>query len=128
MRYTFTAVITPEGGKCYVRVPDITGCATTGKDIEDAVVQITDALSGCLVVWEDQGFPIPSATAQQDIPHAPADVLTLITVDTIAYRAQTDTRAVRKNVSIPAWMAAMAERKGINCSKVLQDALMRQFS
>ena len=128
MRYTFTAVITPESGKCYVRVPDITGCATTGKDIEDAVAQITDALSGCLVVWEDQGFPIPPATAQQDIPHAPADVLTLITVDTIAYRAQTDTRAVRKNVSIPAWMAAMAERNGINCSKVLQDALMRQFS
>ena len=128
MRYTFTAVITPEGGKCYAHVPDITGCATTGKDIEDAVTQITDALSGCLVVWEDQGFHIPPATAQQDIPHAPADVLTLITVDTIAYRAQTDTRAVRKNVSIPAWMAAMAERKGINCSKVLQDALMRQFS
>ena len=48
MRYTFTAVITPEDGKCYVRVPDITGCATTGKDVEDAVAQITDALSG---VW-----------------------------------------------------------------------------
>ena len=59
MRYTFTAVITPEDGKCYVRVPDITGCVTTGKDIEDAVAQITDALSGCLVVWEDQGLPIP---------------------------------------------------------------------
>ena len=125
MRYTFTAVITPEDGKCYVRVPDITGCVTTGKDIEDAVAQITDALSGCLVVWEDQGIPIPPATAQKNIPH---DVLTLISVDTIAYRAQTDTRAVRKNVSIPAWMAAMAERKGINCSKVLQDALAQQLS
>ena len=110
MRYTFT------------------GCVTTGKDIEDAVAQITDALSGCLVVWEDQGLPIPPATAQKNIPHDPADVLTLISVDTIAYRAQTDTRAVRKNVSIPAWMAAMAERKGINCSKVLQDALAQQLS
>ena len=128
MRYTFTAVITPEDGKCYVRVPDITGCVTTGKDIEDAVAQITDALSGCLVVWEDQGIPIPPATAQKNISHDPADVLTLISVDTIAYRAQTDTRAVRKNVSIPAWMAAMAERKGINCSKVLQDALAQQLS
>lgn len=128
MRYTFTAVITPEHGKCYVRVPDIAGCATTGKDIEDAVVQITDALSGCLVVWEDQGLSIPAATAQRDIPHDTADVLTLISVDTIAYRARTDTHAVRKNVSIPAWMANMAERRGINYSKVLQDALVRQFS
>ena len=73
-------------------------------------------------------LPIPPATAQKNIPHDPADVLTLISVDTIAYRAQTDTRAVRKNVSIPAWMAAMAERKGINCSKVLQDALAQQLS
>lgn len=128
MRYTFTAVITPEDGKCYVRVPDIAGCVTTGKDIEDAVVQITDALSGCLVVWEDQGLSIPTATAQRDIPHDTSDVLTLISVDTIAYRARTDTHAVRKNVSIPAWMANMAERRGINYSKVLQDALVRQFS
>ncbi|RRF94279.1 MAG: hypothetical protein DUD27_09680 [Lachnospiraceae bacterium] len=28
-----------------------------------------------------------------------------------AYRAKTDTRAVRKNVSLPAWMAAMADKR-----------------
>lgn len=128
MRYTYTAVITPGESKCYVRVPDITGCATTGKDIEDAVTQITDALSGCLAVWEDEGLPIPPATLQKNIPRDTADVLTLVSVDTVSYRAQTDSRAVRKNVSIPAWMANMAERKGINCSKVLQDALAQQFS
>ena len=128
MRYTFTAVITQGDGKCYVRVPDVAGCATTGKDLEDAVVQITDALSGCLTVLEDEALPIPAATSQADIPHDASDVLTLVSVDTIAYRARTDTRAVRKNVSIPAWMAAMAERKGINCSKVLQDALAQQLS
>lgn len=128
MRYTYTAVITPGENKCYVRVPDIPGCVTTGLDVEDAVAQITDALSGCLVVWEDEGLPIPAATAQPDVPHESRDILTLVSVDTIAYRAQTDTRAVRKNVSIPAWMAVMAERKGINCSKVLQDALAKQLS
>lgn len=128
MRYTYTAVITPADGKCYAKVPDISGCVTTGKDIEDAVEQITDALSGCLVVWEDQGLPIPQATPQREIPHSGEDVLTLVSVDTITYRAKTDTRAVRKNVSIPAWMASLAERRGINCSKVLQDALVRQLS
>lgn len=127
MRYTYTAVITPGEGKCYARVPDITGCVTTGKDIDDAVSQITDALSGCLVVWEDNGLPIPAATSQPEVPHDQRDILTLVSVDTIAYRSQTDTRAVRKNVSIPAWMANMAERKGINCSKVLQDALAQQL-
>ncbi len=128
MRYTYTAVITQEDSKYYARVPDVAGCVTTGHSIEDAVLQITDALSGCLVVWEDAGLSIPEATPQSGISHGAKDILTLVSVDTIAYRAQTDTRAVRKNVSIPAWMAAMAERRGINCSKVLQDALAQQLS
>ncbi|MCM1439153.1 MAG: type II toxin-antitoxin system HicB family antitoxin [Roseburia sp.] len=128
MRYTFTAVVTPGANKCYARVPDVAGCVTTGKGVEDAIAQITDALSGCLVVWEDQGVPIPEPTAQQEIEHEPEDLLTLVSVDTIAYRAQTDTRATRKNVSIPVWMANMADKRGINCSKVLQDALARQLS
>lgn len=128
MRYTYTAVITPGEGKYYAKVPDIPGCVTTGRDLEDAVAQITDALSGCLVVWEDQELSISQASQQPEVPHCAEDVLTLVTVDTIAYRARTDTRAVRKNVSLPAWMASMAEKRGINCSKVLQDALVQQLS
>lgn len=128
MRYTFTAVVSPENGKCYARVPDIDGCITTGRDIEDVIAQITDALSGCLVVWEDQGITIPDATAQCDIEHEATDLLTLVSVDTIAYRAQTDTRAVRKNVSIPMWMARLAEKRGLNCSQVLQEALAQKLS
>ena len=45
MVYTYTAVITPEGGKYYVRVPDINGCVTTGRTVEDAIAQIADAFS-----------------------------------------------------------------------------------
>ncbi len=75
MHYTYTAVITPGEGKYYACVPDIPGCITTGRDIEDAVSQITDALSGCLVVWEDQNLPIPSATPQPGVSHGQDDIL-----------------------------------------------------
>lgn len=37
-------------------------------------------------------------------------------MEVILNRAETDTRAVRKNVSLPAWMAALADKRGINCS------------
>ena len=50
-------------------------------------------------------------------------IYSLISADTIEYRAQTDTRAVRKNVSLPSWMVRLADKRGINCSQVLQDAL-----
>lgn len=130
MKYTYTAVFTPteDGTEFYARVPDLPGCVTTGDSIEDAIEQITDAASGWLVVAEDQNLDIASATPQTDIPHETGDILSLICVDTIAYRALTDTRAVRKNVSLPAWMADLADRRGINCSQVLQDGLKARLS
>lgn len=125
MTYTYTAVLSPADvpGKILARVPDLPGCVTTGAGLEDAIAQITDAASGWLVVAEDEGLEIAAPTAQSAIPHGSEDVLTLICVDTVAYRARTDTRSVRKNVSLPAWMAALADKRGINCSQVLQESL-----
>lgn len=130
MRYIYSAVFTPneDGTKYYARIPDLPGCITTGSSLNDAIKQITDAASGWLVVAEDEGLPISDATPQEAIEHEPGAVFSLIQVDTIAYRALTDNRAVRKNVSLPAWMADLADKKGINCSQVLQEGLSARFS
>lgn len=130
MIYLYTAILTPseDGKKVYAKVPDVPGCVTTGHDLSNAIEQITDALSGCLVVAEDEQLPISKPTPQADLERHSEDICTLIRVDTIAYRARTDNRSVRKNVSLPAWMATMADQRGINCSKVLQDALRQQLA
>lgn len=128
MKYIYTAVFSSgEGNKVYARVPDLPGCITTGKDLQDAIDQITDAAAGWLVVAEDEGLPIHAATLQSEVPHEEGDELSFIRVDTIAYRAMTDTHAVRKNVSLPAWMVNLADKQGINCSQLLQEALRRHF-
>lgn len=127
MVYIYTATIHEENGTFYAAVPDIPGCITTGSSLSDAIDQIADALAACLCTLEDEGDIIPHASAQASVAHEPTDICTLVRVDTIAYRAATDTRSVRKNVSIPAWMAARADKLGINCSKVLQDALRQQL-
>lgn len=129
MKRIFTAVIRYDHEyHCYeASVPDILGCATSGQTLEDAINQITDAANGCVCALEEEGLPVPEATAQrafepeQDVYH------TLIQVDTDKYRRMTDTRAVRKSVSVPQWMSDMAEQRGVNCSQVLQDALRRLF-
>lgn len=125
MKYTYTAVLTPtgEGERYFARVPDLPSCITTGKNLEDALEMITDAASAWLVVAEDEKMPISPPTLQKDIPHDGDAVLSVIAVDTLAYRAETDTKAVRKNVSLPAWMANLADKRGINCSQVLQESL-----
>ncbi len=81
MLYTYTAVITKGTDKCYARVPDIPGCVTTGKNVEDAVVQITDALRACLMVLEAERVPVAPATSRQNIAHSASDILVSISVD-----------------------------------------------
>ncbi|MGN0354500.1 MAG: type II toxin-antitoxin system HicB family antitoxin [Muricoprocola sp.] len=128
MIYSYTAVISQDGDTFYARVPDIDGCTTTARSLPEAIDLITDAMNLALVVLEDEGISPRHPTKQADITHSSDDVLTIIQADTIKYRSMTDTKAVRKNVSIPAWMANLADKRGINCSKVLQEALLSLLS
>lgn len=129
MKYIYTATFEPneDSTQFFARVPDLPGCITTGSSLADAIDQITDAASGWLVVAEDEGLDIAQPTPQSDIQADDGCILSLIQIDTIAYRAKTDTRCVRKNVSLPAWMVALADKRGINCSQVLQDGLAAKF-
>ncbi len=127
MNYMYTAVFKEEDKKVYARIPDLKGCITTGKNYKDAIEQITDAASGWLVVAEDEGLPIPEPTPQSKLIDGDDASYSLISIDTIMYRAKTDNRSVRKNVSMPAWMAFLADRMGINCSQVLQEGLMKRI-
>ena len=79
------------------------------------------------MVAEDEGNDIPDATPQNQLNIPDGATRSIIRIDTIAYRAATDTRAVRKNVSLPAWMASLADKRGINCSHLLQESLLAKF-
>ena len=125
MQYIYTALFSPieDGSGYYAKVPDLPRCITTGSSLSDAIEQITDAMNAWLVVAEDEGEPIVPPTPQDELVTEPGTICSLISADTIDYRAKTDTRAVRKNVSLPNWMVQLADKRGINCSQVLQHAL-----
>ncbi len=128
MVYTYTALFEPAGGgKYHARVPDLPGCVTTGKSLEDAVDQMADAMGAWLVVAEDENLPIPAPSAQSSLKCGADVVRSLVKADTVEYRARTETRSVRKNVSLPAWMASLADKRGISCSQVLREGLERRF-
>ena len=123
MKYTYTAVFTNKNGKIYARVPDLDGCITTGSDLADAIEQIEDAMAAWLCVAEDEHLPIQPATPQHAIQYGKNESISLIKADTYKYRAATDTKVVRKNVSMPAWLASAAENAHLNFSQELQNAL-----
>lgn len=119
----YTAILKPYEGGYTVEVPDVPGCVTGGKTIEETIRMVKDALCGCLCVYEDEGVALPEPRMPDAMELHDGEFAAIVDVDTLEYRKATDTRAVRKNVSLPAWMAYQAEQRGINCSQVLQDAL-----
>ena len=51
-----------------------------------------------------------------------------VDIDTEDYRKKHETRAVKKNCTIPSWLNDEAEAAGINFSRVLQDALIERLN
>ena len=127
MKTYYTLILHPYDGGYLVTVPDVPGCTTGGKTIQEAIDMARDALCGCLCVYEDENVSLPTPHMPDEIQLADKDFAVLMEVDLLKYRMETDTRAVRKNVSLPAWLASMADKRNVNCSQVLQDALKQKF-
>ena len=126
MRYVYPAIFTPitEGefiGGYAVAVPDLPYVHTFGKDIADAIEMAEDAIAMWLADHEDNNYEIPPPSTS--LPHQPPDFVNLVKADTDQWRRANDNRAVRKNLTIPAWLNNAAEAAHVNFSSVLQDAL-----
>ena len=124
MKLIYPAVFYPfsDGSGGYVvEFPDLPGCVTEGKNLEEAFEMATDAASG----WElEEGNPAPKASGYADVERRENGQVNMVLLDMDAYAEQYGEKAVRKNVTIPAWLNAFAEKQKINFSQLLQEALM----
>lgn len=123
MKLKYTVFLTPIPEGFHVSVPDLPSVFTFGSTVDEALDMTQDAIGVALLTMEDLGETLPAPSPADDLINVHEGIPAIISVDTLRYRMQTDTRAVRKNVSMPAWMAHQVEVRNINCSQVLQDAL-----
>lgn len=137
-REAYPVLIKQDGNDFLVYVPDL-DIYTEGKDFPDAIYMARDAigLKWMDAVDEHEDFPDPS-TYEQAISKAKEDadedvdfsdgILTFVDVDCELYRNKMRNRAVKKNCTIPFWLSEEAEKRGVNFSKVLQEALMQKIN
>ena len=124
MKYTYTAVFTPEeNGLFSVNFPDLESCYTSGDDMADAVDMAQDVLCLTLYDLEQDKKPIPQASKPQDIVITGEQFISVIAVDTETYRRFYENKSVKKTLTIPMWLNERAERANINFSGILQEAL-----
>ena len=127
MKLIYPAVFYPfsDGSGGYVvEFPDLPGCVTEGKDLEQAFEMATDAASGWVLDELEDGNPVPEASKYEDVVPRENGQVNTILLDMDAYADKYGEKAVRKNVTIPAWLNTFAEKQKINFSQVLQEALL----
>lgn len=135
MKYIFPAIITFvkndesfPNGVYEVSFPDLEGCLTFGETMEEAFINAQDALNGMLWTLEDdKDKSIPKPSEFKFINHDDNSVVTLIEADTLEYRKKYDTKAVKKTLTIPAWLNTKAMESDINFSNILQEALLKRL-
>lgn len=112
-----------------VVVPDLPGCVTQGRSLLDAIGMAVDAASGWILDEMEDGNPIPPASKIEDVcaDDRPGGFVNLIVLDIDAYAEKYGEKAVRKKLTIPAWLNTYAEANNVNFSRVLQDALVAMY-
>lgn len=132
MRLAYPIILSPfeDGSGGYtVEVPDLPGCVTEGRDLADALLMAEDAASGWVLTELEEGSPAPKASKLSRIRTESSDQLvSMVALDMDSYAAKYGSKAVRKNVTIPAWLDTWAESAGINYSGALRDALETKYA
>lgn len=126
-KYYFPAIFTPEDEGYSITFPDLESCYTQGNDLKDAYEMAEDVLCLTLYKMEETNKSIPKPQLPIGQPNN-GGFYALISCDTMEYRKFNDNKAVKKTLTIPSWLNAMAEREGINFSAALQNALKQELN
>jgi len=123
MQLTYPAIFYEGEGGYAVEVPDLPGCVSGGDTLAEAILMGIDAASGWVLTELEDGKPAPAASPIKKIKPEAGGFVSMLVLDMDAYAEKYGNKAVRKNLTIPAWLNTFAEAKNINFSKVLQDSL-----
>lgn len=109
-KLVFLAVFEPVESGYSVYFPDLPGRISYGKDLEEAQNHAQDALGLHLYGMEKDRdeIPVPSKTPQIDREIAAGYIVCPITVFPDIVRTELDNKAVRTNLTIPAWLKEIA--------------------
>lgn len=123
----YPVIFHPEDVGFSTIVPDIEGCFSQGDDMDEAVAMTQDAIGLMLedIIFANGELPRPSSP--KSIAVEDEDFLVMVEFDALAYRKRIQPQAVKKTLTIPAWLNHMAEAQGVNFSNVLQKALKQEL-
>lgn len=121
MKTAYPAIMHSEEDSWWVEFPDLEGCFTDGETMADAAMNAEEALGLYLCTLSERGQPIPAPSDIRGV-QATEGFVTLVATDPTKYHRST--KAIKKTLTIPEWLNTEAEKRHINFSSVLQQALL----
>ena len=110
-----------DDGSYTITYPDLPGCISEGKSLENALYMAQDALKQWLECTIEIGQEIPAASRAVDVAYEQGEFVNLV-------RAELkDDRAIRRTVSIPKRLYDAATNANLSLSRVLQEALKERL-
>lgn len=124
MLFVYPAIFHKELDAYWVEFPDLEGCQTYGASLNETMACAQEALAGYLLTLLEGNREIAQPSDMSLLSHDNNSFVTLVTCDINQYQ---DSKAVKKTLTIPAWLNERAVSMGINFSQVLQEALMSKI-
>jgi len=127
MTQVYPAIFHPnDDGSITVTFPDLE-CTTEGNSVAHAIFMARDALAIYLDTAAMVEQPIEQPSALEAVAVDGSEYVTLIDADPAVYERKRNAQAVKRTISLPAWMDEKASAEGLSLSKVMQEALSERL-
>ncbi|MDE7211559.1 MAG: type II toxin-antitoxin system HicB family antitoxin [Lachnospiraceae bacterium] len=122
---TYLAVFEPsDNGSYSIYFPDLPGCISVGKNLEEASRMAAQAASLHVYNMECDKEEIPSPSVNLPKEDTEGNVIMPITIHPDLFRMKKDNERVKTNITLPAWLKKIAEEQKVNYSRILENALI----
>ncbi|MGX7197930.1 type II toxin-antitoxin system HicB family antitoxin [Enterococcus olivae] len=124
MKKSYPVIFMPELEGYSVVFPDFSG-GTQGDNFEEAMSNAKEFLDGMLAYYIDEDLILPKATEFSSLSTKnQKDIISFIQGDPSPYIQK---KTVRKNVTVPEWLATRGEKDKVNFSEILTEALIERY-
>ena len=125
-KYFYPAVFSKEGDAYNVKFIDFDNIFTYGIGFNDAYYMAQDALYAMLPEYKDN-LPEPTYDYMK-IKVKDNEFITMVELDPIEHEKRISSKTVNTTVTMPEWLKNLADTKGINFSKLLQDSIKKELN
>lgn len=125
-KYFYPAIFSKEGNSYSVKFLDFENIFTFGDSFDDAYYMAQDALYAMLPEYKDK-LPAPTFDYMK-IKVKPNEFISMVLLDPIEHEKKISSKSVNTTVTMPEWLKNLADTKGINFSKSLQDSIKKELN